>query len=80
MRTSLKIISLFLTGLLLVACEQDGPAEQAGEAVDDAADELSDAGNDVGDAIEDAGDDMGDAVEDACEEMKAGVDAEDPNC
>lgn len=80
MRTTLKIVSLFLTGLLVVACEQDGPAERAGEAIDDAADDIADAGNDMGDAIKDAGDDMANAVEDACEEVKDGVNAEDQNC
>ncbi|NNE60458.1 MAG: hypothetical protein HKN35_06175 [Woeseia sp.] len=69
MRTTLKLSSLLLTGLLLVACEQDGPAERAGEAIDDAADEIGDAG-----------DDFGDAIEDACEEVKDGVDAEDQDC
>lgn len=80
MRTTLKLLSLLLTGLLVVACEQDGPAERAGEAIDDAADELSDSGRDFGDAIEDAGDDMANAVEDACEEVKDGVNAENQNC
>lgn len=80
MRTTLKLISLFLAGMLFAACEQDGPAERAGEAIDDAAGELSDFGDDVGDAIEDAGDDMADAVEDACEEVKDGVDAQNKNC
>lgn len=67
MRTTLKIISLFLTGFLVMACEQDGPAERAGEAIDDTAD-------DIGDAFDDAGDEMSDAIEDACEEVK------DENC
>ena len=69
MRTSLKIASLFLAGLLVVACEQDGPAERAGEAIDDAADELRDGGDNIANAIEDA-----------CEEVKEGVDAKDKDC
>lgn len=69
MRTPLKFVSLLLTGMLLVACEEEGPAERAGEAIDDAADEIGDAGNDLGNAIEDA-----------CEEIKEGVDAKDQDC
>jgi hypothetical protein len=44
-------------GMLLSACEdQDGPAEEIGEAIDDAADE-------TGDSLEDAADEVEDAVD-----------------
>lgn len=69
MRTTLNIAALLLAGLLLAACEKDGPAERAGERIDEAADEL-----------QDGGEDLADAVEDACEEFKEGVDAKDRNC
>lgn len=43
--------------LTLAACDTNsGPAEEAGEAVDDAAD-------DVGDAIDDAADEVDDAID-----------------
>jgi uncharacterized protein YjbJ (UPF0337 family) len=68
--------SLFFALLIGVAvvgmygCPQndanDGPAEQAGEkidnAVDNAGDAIEDAGDKAGDAIEDAGDKAHDAV------------------
>lgn len=69
MRTSLNIAALLLSGLFLVACEKDGPAERLGESIDDATDELRDSG-----------DDMADALEDACEEVKEGVNADDRDC
>jgi len=43
--------------LALAACDSNsGPAEEAGEALDDAAD-------DVGDAVDDAADDLDDAID-----------------
>jgi hypothetical protein len=53
-----NVLSLFLAGVLLVgasACREKGPAEKAGEKVDDA---MSKAG----DKLQDAGDKMKDAV------------------
>lgn len=44
----------------------EGPAEQAGEQVDDAVDK-------AGDAIEDAGDKAGDAIEDAGDKAEDAV-------
>jgi hypothetical protein len=51
MQKSLTIATLFLTALLAAGCEQEGPAERAGEKLDDAA-------TDVGNAIEDACEDV----------------------
>ena len=51
-----------VSGLLIVAlagCEQ-GPAEKAGENVDDAAENVGEALEDAGDSIEDAGRDARD--------------------
>jgi hypothetical protein len=57
-----KLLSILLVVVLLgafVACEQEGPAEQAGEKIDEAVEE-------AGDQMEEAGD----AVEEKAEEMK----------
>lgn len=43
-------------GAVLTGCEEDGPAEEAGESIDEAID-------DAGDAIEDAGDDIEDKTD-----------------
>ncbi|MCB1672768.1 MAG: hypothetical protein R3F41_09260 [Gammaproteobacteria bacterium] len=80
-------LALLLSVLLLslTACEEQGPAEQAGEEVDrfagnlqdrasDAADALGDAARDARDSVEDAARDAGNTVEDLCE------DATDRDC
>ncbi len=41
----------------LAGCDDQGPAEEAGEEIDDTVE-------DIGDSIEDAGDDMSDAFDD----------------
>jgi hypothetical protein len=71
---AMKIHTLLLATIVavfgLAGCDNDdGPAEKAGQAVDNAGQELKDAANDVGNA-----------VEDACEDVKEGVDAEDTDC
>jgi predicted small secreted protein len=70
----MKIHTLLLTMLVsafaLSGCDSnDGPAEKAGRAFDDAGEEIHDAAKDAGDAIKDA-----------CEEIKEGVDAKDTDC
>ena len=47
MRNSLTYAALLLATILAYGCENDGPAERAGEAIDDAA-------RDVENSIEDA--------------------------
>ena len=67
--SSIAIISGFL-GTGLAACEQKGPAERAGEQVDDALDEAKEA---IGDAAEEGADrveDAGDAIEDKADEAE----------
>ncbi len=66
-----KLVLLFTVGSFAIAgCDNDdGPAERAGERLDEAGEELREAGRDAGNAIEDA-----------CEDVKEGVDAEDTDC
>ena len=75
-RMLLLALVLGLTGAVLYACPQndagDGPAEQAGEKVDDAVDN-------AGDAIQDAGDKAGDAIEDAGDKAEDAVDSMNEN-
>lgn len=63
----------------LAACD-DGPAENAGEQLDEMTSDAGDAMEDAGDNIEDAANDAGNAIEDACEDVKEGVDAKDRDC
>jgi len=67
-----RIITLSMIILLsfaLAACEQKGPAEKAGESIDNAVED-----------IKDGGEDLGNAIEDACEDAKEGAGAEDTDC
>ena len=41
---------------LLAACEEQGPAEEAGEAVDDAAEDAGDAMEDTGEELQEQAD------------------------
>lgn len=52
-----KFFAILVVGLFagaLGACEEQGPAEQAGEAVDNAVDQAGEALEEAGDAAEDA--------------------------
>lgn len=51
MRRTLFLALALMLGFGLVACDDEGPAEKAGEQVDEAVE-------DTGQAIEDAGDEM----------------------
>lgn len=65
--TTLKaaIASVFLV-LVMAGCEdKDGPAEEAGEAIDNTIDNVGDSVDDATDSIEDAAEDAGDEIEEA---------------
>jgi hypothetical protein len=54
MKSYKNITATLLAGLLIIglsACEK-GPAEKAGEAIDDAASDVADAAEDAADAVE----------------------------
>jgi hypothetical protein len=48
------LFALIAGTLLFSACEKDGPAERAGESVDQAVDNAGEAIEDAGDSIQDA--------------------------
>ncbi len=62
MRNQLSTIALALMlglgTLSLSACENDGPAESAGEEIDETMDSAEDGMEDAGDDMEDAGDEF----------------------
>lgn len=59
-----------VTAFSITACDQnDGMAEKAGEAMDEA-----------GENVEKAATDAGNAIEDACEDAKEGAGAKDTDC
>ena len=68
----MKIVRAIAAALLAVffavvvsACEHKGPAERAGEKVDNAAQTARDKAEDMGDKAGDKAEDMGDKAEDA---------------
>jgi len=63
------LAALFLS-FALSACEEEGPAEQAGEAVDDAAEQTSEAVDDAMEKTGEAMDDAAEKMEDAAEEVE----------
>lgn len=70
MRNSL-LIPLFATlALCATGCEKEGPAEKAGEHIDEAMDDVKDAADSAGDQLQEAGQE----VKEAAEEAKDAVD------
>jgi len=49
----------------LVACEKEGPAERAGEKIDDAVEEAGDKMEQAGEKVDDTVEEAGDKVEQA---------------
>jgi hypothetical protein len=78
-RRSIMIRAIFLslllsTGFLALSACDEGPAENAGERIDEATSNVREGVEDAGDAIGDAADDAGDAISDAADEAKDRVD------
>lgn len=61
----LIVLMSVVFALLLIGCEKNGPAENAGKKIDNA---VENAGDKMGDAVEKTGDkikDMGDSIKDS---------------
>lgn len=70
MHIARTLLILVIGSFAIAGCDRDeGPAEEAGETVDEA-----------GERLEETAEDAGNAVEDACEDVKEGADAEDTDC
>jgi len=63
------VIAAAFTLTLASGCNEEGPAERAGKAIDEAAEN-----------VREAGEDLGNEIEDACEEIKQNAGAEDTDC
>jgi len=59
----LSVLVILMLVFTVVACEQEGPAEQAGEEIDEAVEEAGDQMEEAGDAIEDKADEMEEEAE-----------------
>ncbi len=69
------IAAAFALPVLVTSCKEKGPAEKAGEKIDDALDQrpgekVKDAAEDVKDAAKDAAEDVKDAAKDAADAVK----------
>lgn len=72
--TRILLLSLLLgAGYLLSACSE-GPAENAGERIDEVSSDVRDDLEEAGDAARDAAEDAGDAIEDAADEAEDELD------
>lgn len=60
----LLLITIAATGFALGACEPQGPAEEAGEEIDEGIDEAGDEMDEFGDDVDDTFDDMDDDIDD----------------
>ncbi|MBB3191229.1 hypothetical protein [Halomonas cerina] len=58
-----------MTALGLAACEEEGPAEQAGESIDESAEEMEqnidESAEEMGEGMEEMGDEMEETAEEA---------------
>jgi len=67
----LALTLLLPFGALLAACvDNDGPLEQVGEEIDEAAEDIRNQGETPANQIDDAIDDIRDSAEDAADEVE----------
>lgn len=66
-KAALTALILGLSAPILAACEDDGPAEQMGEAIDENAEQM-------GDAMEENAEEMGDAMEQQADRVEERLD------
>ena len=61
------VIGLTVTflGIAVAACEKEGPAEKAGEKIDQTMEDAKDKASEMGDKVKDAVEEAGDKVEKA---------------
>lgn len=75
--TRISLIAL-LAGVFAVgisACEDEGPAEKAGETVDEAIDETGDTMEEAADSAEEAAEEAGDELEEAADRVEETTDS-----
>lgn len=53
-RTALVAAFALAAGVSLAACEEEGPAEQAGESIDESAEEAGEAVEEAGEEVQDS--------------------------
>jgi len=74
MRNLLLIPALAALALFATGCEKQGPAERAGEQMDEALDEVKEGMEEAGEEVQEAAEEAGDELKEAGEEVKDAVD------
>lgn len=64
-KTLVIVLAIALLGIGVAACEKEGPAEKAGEKIDQTLEDAKDKAKDMGNRVEDAVEEAGDKVEKA---------------
>ena len=62
-------IALAVVAIALVGCREEGPAERAGKAIDEAFESMGDQAEDIAEAAEEAAEDAADAMREAGEDV-----------
>ncbi len=70
MRKASTLALIVFAAFFAVACEEKGPAEKAGEKIDEAMSEAKDSAKEAGEKMEEAAKDAGDAIEEAAEDVE----------
>jgi outer membrane lipoprotein-sorting protein len=70
MRKASKLALIVFAAAFAVACEQKGPAEKAGEKIDEAMSEAKDNAEEAAKKMEDAVEDAGEEIEEAADEVE----------
>jgi hypothetical protein len=59
------LLFVAITALAVTGCEREGPAESAGEEIDESMQHMKESAEDAGDAMENKMEETGDRIEDA---------------
>lgn len=73
MRHLAKIL-LPIAILALAGCDNKGPAEQAGEEIDEAIEDMRNGSEELGNKLDDAMDDIRDTADDVADDIEDGLD------
>jgi hypothetical protein len=63
LRITMMLLMLFMGCMALTGCDNDGPAENAGEKVDEAVDDMKDTAEETANDIKDKVDDVSDKMD-----------------
>ncbi len=68
-----RLLAIFGLVFAIAACSDEGPMEEAGKSLDEAAEEASQT-------LDDAAEETKDAMQEECEKLKENMNADDTDC